>query len=933
MIRPRPLLALGAVAAILAATIGPASPASAASGATIYSNGDGIRVAGAGNSKLTVKTPGDVAGFDVILTGGDGGSSNGIAGGGGASVEGRFLVGPTSNFSVTLGAAGGAQAGGAGALSGGPGGGSPLSSSGAGGGAASAIWVTQKKKANAIVRFFTGGTEDIPLLVAGGGGGAGGTGSNGVGGAGGLGGAPVTAGSAGLGTPGVPGGAGGTARSGKTMRTLEAAGTQGGYGSTAASKKAQGGGGGAGGGFPAGNGGHHGNTSGTGNMHSGGGGGAAGGSYIDLSSGTLIAMTNRAGARQDGEALISWVRETKVAATGPGTLYADREFTVPVSLSTVGSSEGGTGIVTVSLGNTVLTSAQVTGAATLTVPGLDAGTHELTVAYTPDTAHRLPSRTTFPVTVKPLTVPETRLEIIPDLVDGTHTVTATAWAGSAASTATVTLHQIADDVDTVVATGTGTARVTVPNAAASRFDYVATVAATATDTPARTEQKTFVPAAPVTRVRDLPLQPTTVVFTTADDVSDAEVVVHAPEGVERLVELLQDGVVVDSATSTSGATLHATAATAGEDTLAVHVDGEPVATADITWTPRATDVELVLDPVAPVAGQEVTATVTVMTSDGAPVPDGEVTIGDEEMRAAYRVDNGRAVTVIGNYPLGETTLTATYVANGSFDTSADADAITVVAAPTTVTLSEDADDDARTGTDVTLTATVASASPAAATTRSIARSAAVLPTGTVTFSSSDGSTLGTAPVIDGVATLSVPDLAAYGQTIVAAFASDEPGFAPSVSEAVAVELLPVATSVSIEAEDAGSDESTVRVHVAAADGTAGAPSGLVQVAVDGEFVATLSATSSADGTTTFAADLPLALAGHTLTATFIGSLDFTDATADLVVAAPAASPAASPAPAALASTGTSGVGTGLAIAAAALGAGLVLIARRRFVRG
>ncbi|NHC46880.1 Ig-like domain-containing protein, partial [Motilibacter aurantiacus] len=208
----------------------------------------------------------------------------------------------------------------------------------------------------------------------------------------------------------------------------------------------------------------------------------------------------------------------------------------------------------------------------------------------------------------------------------------------------------------------------------------------------------------------------------------------------------------------------------------------------ITAVPNATTTALTASPASPQqVGTAVTLTATVTPAAAA----GTVTFrrGSETLGTAA-VANGVAMFTTSALPVGTSSVTAEFAPTGGNYTGSTSSALSyvVTAAPaaTTTTLVASPASPQQVGTAVTLTAEV---SPAAA--------------GTVQFR--DGSTsLGSAPVAGGKATISTSTLAVGTRTLTAVFTPSSAEYLGSTSAALSytITAAPVATTTALTASPA-----------------------------------------------------------------------------------------------------------------------------------
>jgi trimeric autotransporter adhesin len=192
----------------------------------------------------------------------------------------------------------------------------------------------------------------------------------------------------------------------------------------------------------------------------------------------------------------------------------------------------------------------------------------------------------------------------------------------------------------------------------------------------------------------------------------------------------------------------------------------------VTVTQASTTTVVTFSPTTPSLGQTVTLTATVVVaSPGAGTPTGTVQFfNGTTSLGTGTLSAGTARITTSSLPVGSASITATYSGDANFVASTSTAAtVTIAQASTTTSLTVSNTSPGAFDT-VTLSATVAAVSPAVGT-----------PTGTVEFLA-DGSSLGTATLSAGQATLSV--VLPIGTDSVTAQYSGDSNFAFSTSSAV-----------------------------------------------------------------------------------------------------------------------------------------------------
>jgi hypothetical protein len=172
-------------------------------------------------------------------------------------------------------------------------------------------------------------------------------------------------------------------------------------------------------------------------------------------------------------------------------------------------------------------------------------------------------------------------------------------------------------------------------------------------------------------------------------------------------------------------------------------------------------------------GETLLFVVSVVPDGGTGVPTGTVTLmSDGSAVGTATLSGGTAAVVVSSLDAGGHALTADYPGDGNFSASASGAVTQTIDAASTATALTVSPTSAVTGQKVTLTATVTS--PTAS------------PTGTVTFSA-DGSSLGTATLSGGTASLVACFAHASEQKLSAAYAGTS-DFSPSTSASVALQV-------------------------------------------------------------------------------------------------------------------------------------------------
>jgi autotransporter-associated beta strand protein len=351
-------------------------------------------------------------------------------------------------------------------------------------------------------------------------------------------------------------------------------------------------------------------------------------------------------------------------------------------------------------------------------------------------------------------------------------------------------------------------------------------------------------------------------------VASEEAAAGEPSGT---VEFFNGSTSLGTATLANGvATLATSSLPVGADSLTARYLGNASfasstsAVVPVQVAQASTATALTVDPTSSVSGQSVTLTAAVTAvGPGSGTPTGSVEFfhGTTSLGTAT-LSGGVAILATTALPVGDGSITAHYLGDGNFAASnSDGTPVDVSQATTTTTVGADPNP-VGLGQSVTLTATVAVVTPGSGT-----------PTGTVEFF--NGSTsLGTANLVDGVATLQTTSLPLGANAISAHYQGDE-DFAASTSAAVTVNVLP-ATTTTLSADPTSSvfGEQVTLTATVAADDEGGTPTGTVEF-----FAGTTSL-----GTATLANGLAtlnttaLPAGTNAVTAKYLGDEDFAGST-------------------------------------------------------
>ena len=270
-------------------------------------------------------------------------------------------------------------------------------------------------------------------------------------------------------------------------------------------------------------------------------------------------------------------------------------------------------------------------------------------------------------------------------------------------------------------------------------------------------------------------------------------------------------------------------------------------------------------------GQAVTFTATVSpVLPGAGTPTGTVTFSEGATTLGTgSLAGGKATFTTSALLAGPTpqVVTASYGGDASFGVSSGNGSQLVSQAATTTTLAV-VPSSSTYGQAVTFTATVAPVSPGAG-----------IPTGTVTFSEG-GTAVGSAPLIGGVASLSISSLSVLTHTLAAAYLGD-PNFTTSTSATVteSVQKADTVTTVTMTPSPSVFGQTvTLTATVAAVPPGGGIPSGSVSFSDGGISLGSATLDGAGKATLTTSA---LSVGGHSLLATYAGSTCFNGSTSSV----------------------------------------------------
>jgi len=381
-------------------------------------------------------------------------------------------------------------------------------------------------------------------------------------------------------------------------------------------------------------------------------------------------------------------------------------------------------------------------------------------------------------------------------------------------------------------------------------------------------------------VLSVPAPTTTVLTQNAADTKVGEswtltATVTSPGGFPTgVVSFSADGVTLGTAAVVNGvAALTIAPATAGTRQVTATFIGTDAfidsasAVLSHVVSPGQTKTDLAGDYPSGIFGQTVqfTATVSVI-APAAGQPGGNVTFQAEGIAIGTApVVNGVATLAVSNLSVGSHSITATFPGNGNFLNSVSA-AITyeAIRAETKTVLAADHASSVY-GQAVHFTATVSVVAPGTGQ-----------PDGNVTFQA-DGAAIGTAPVLNGLATLAVANLSVGSHSITATFPGNG-NFFSSVSAAITCEAARGETKTELATDHQSSAYGQVvrfTATVSAVAPAAGTPGGNVTILADGNVLGTVPIVNG----TAFVETASLHAGSRSISATYIGDANFTGSTA------------------------------------------------------
>ncbi len=563
------------------------------------------------------------------------------------------------------------------------------------------------------------------------------------------------------------------------------------------------------------------------------------------------------------------------SATAIATSISSSSYDQPVTFTATVTSAGGTptgSVMFYASGKSLGSGTLVNGVATLTTSTLALGAYTITASYSgsADFSTSTSSGTSLVVVAESTT---TALTSSLNPSNYGELVTFTATVKSA-------LDGVPTGIVSFLSNGTSIGTGTLSNGVATFATYklplgtnsITAVYAGSTDYTAST-------SVAVSEVEDI--QPTTTTLTSSlspssysqavtftATVSSASVV--KPTGT---VTFLANGTSIGTGSLSNGvATLKTSTLAAGTHSITANYAGttdygtstsdavSQVVNADATTTTLTSS----LTPSG--YGQTVTFTATVndSTTSTTGTPAGTVTfLSNGTSIGSKTLSNGVATLATDALPLGADSITVVYGGSTDYTASTSAAVSQVVSVEPTTTALVSSLNPASYDADVTFTATVSSV-------------AAIKPTGTVTFYS-NGTSIGTGTLSNGVATLITRSLPVGANSITATYAGNA-DYTTSTSAAVSqvIDADATTTTLTSSVNPSAFDQAiNFTATVKAANGT---PSGTVTFYANGTSIGTVSLSSGVAGFKI--SSLPVG--ANSITATYAGNADYTTSTSAAV---------------------------------------------------
>jgi hypothetical protein len=579
---------------------------------------------------------------------------------------------------------------------------------------------------------------------------------------------------------------------------------------------------------------------------------------------------------------------TTLASSDAVAAVVGETLTLSAAVAAANPSVVPTGVVTFFDGSVTLgTGTLATGVAKLNLKTLALGSHSLTASYAGSgpcqgsvstlALGQVVSQDTTQVTLAASSTSAT----VGQAVTLTATV-AVAAPGSGTPTGTVTF----SDGATVLGTGTlsgGVAKLTTAKLGAGGHALTASYAGDPNDLPSTTTSAATVNVGQASSDTTLKTSVSSPVFgqpvkltatvagtpTTTGSVTFYDGTMMLGTGAVALT-----GGVATLTTSSLAVGTHALTASYGGDVNYLS-GGTAIATA-VTVGQASTTIALAASPTTAVYSQSESLTATVVaTAPATGTPTGTVTFLDgTTVIGTAMLASGVARLSTTALALGSNTLTASYATDGNYQSSTTTTPATVtVGQDTTTATLTSSNASAVSGQTVVLKATVRPGSPATGT-----------PTGTVTFL--DGATsVGTASLVGGIATLALSTLPVGTHSLTASYAGD-PDFTGSnttttLSLSVGLASGSLTASASATTTNYGQPVTFTALLTAIAPGS-GTPTGNVVVKDNGTAIGTVAL--DATGATSFTTQNPLAIGNHMIALAYLGDSRFRATSATIAVA-------------------------------------------------
>jgi N,N-dimethylformamidase beta subunit-like protein/uncharacterized protein DUF4082/Big-like domain-containing protein/purple acid phosphatase-like protein/Ig-like domain-containing protein len=566
---------------------------------------------------------------------------------------------------------------------------------------------------------------------------------------------------------------------------------------------------------------------------------------------------------------------TTALTTSPNPSVLGQQVTLTAAVSPVAPGTGtATGTITFKDGTTVLgTGTLSNGSAALVVSNLALGAHSLAASYGGSTNFATSTSAVVTQTVSvAATITVLSATPNPSIVGQSVTLKATVSAvapGTGTPTGTVTFNDGGTAVGTATISGgiaslitstlaTGAHSLTAVYGGATNFGGSTSSVVTQTVTPPST-----------TTVLTVNLNPSIY----GQSVTLKAVVTPVPPGTgtpSGAVTFKDGSTVVGTATLSGGAAIMAISTfTGGSHALTAQYGGSTSfagsTSSTVTQTVHlaSTTTGLNVSPLTSVFGQSVTLTATVSSSSTGMT--GTVTFKDgAAVLGSASVSAGVASLTVTTLSPTIHLLTAVYGGDTNYSTSSSADVLNLVSQASTTTRVGPSPNPSVFGQSVTLVATVSPVAPGTGT-----------PTGSVSFRDAN-TTLGTATLSGGAATLTISSLAVGNHSITALY-NDDNNFVASASASVTQVVNPASTSSVLTASPNPSNFGqvvTLRTTVSAVAPGGGTPAGSV-VFKDGS--TTIGTVSLSNGTASLATS-SLSPTSHTITAAYQGSGSYSAST-------------------------------------------------------